>query len=57
MYGALNKMGMTGEGDSYKVVKGEVWSLNASKDSREVDGKGVLISGLSLASHFTREAG
>lgn len=57
MYGALNKMGTTGEGDSYKVVKGEVWSLNASKDSREVDGKGELISGLSLSSHFTREAG
>ena len=57
MHGALNKMGLTGEGDSYKVIKGEGWSLNASKDSREVDGKEVVISGLSLPSHFTREPG
>jgi len=41
-------MGLTREGDSYKVIK-EGWSIIASKDGRE-----VLISG---PSHFTWEPG
>lgn len=44
-------MGLTREGDSYKIIK-EGWSLIANKDGRE-----VLISGPSHSSHFTWEPG
>ena len=41
MYSALNKRGLTDEGDSHKVIKGEGWRFHASEDEKEVGDSGL----------------